>query len=111
MPINQSTPATVIVAGYAENIREQRTKEGNKLYAHDLRLQTESDGRLGVRVWLRDGDGAIPLPSVGEFVVYVAQVVERRDQQGTLRAELSAVRVVTRNDVDLLVSFLGAAKA
>ena len=107
MAINRSVYATVIVSGYVESIREQRKNSDGTVYAHDLTIHTESDGRLGVRIWLRDGAGRIELPSVGEFVAYISQVSERRDQNGQQRAELVVSRPVTPGDVDSLVSLVG----
>lgn len=110
MAINRNIPATVIVGGYVDRITEQLTsaEKGRRLYAHDLVLQTESGGNLAARIWVREGEEALPVPSVGEYVAYVASVSERRDQKGTLHAELHVRRIITPGDVDQLHSFVGA---
>lgn len=111
MAINRNTPATVLVVGYVDRISEQRKREDRALYAHDLTIETESGGKLAARVWIRDGAPAVPVPSVGEFVAYMASVSERRGQDGTLRTELHVQRAVTADDADKLNSLTSATAA
>lgn len=111
MAINRNTPATVLVVGYVDRITEQRKREDRTVYAHDLTIETESGGKLAARVWIRDGASVVEVPTVGEFVAYMASVSERRGQDGTLYTELHVQRVVEPGDVDKLHSFLGATAA
>jgi hypothetical protein len=110
MAITRTVQPTVIVAGFVDRINEQRTgaEKGHRLYAHDLTIQSENGGLLAARLWIREGEAALPLPTIGEHVAFVAQVSERRDQSGIVRAELSIVRPLADNDLDLLHSRMSA---
>lgn len=106
MAINRTLPGSVIAVGVVERITEQRTGEakGRRVYAHEITVLDDDGGRFAVRVWLREGDEAFPLPTIGEYVAYVVAISERRDNDGALRAELNVRRALTPGDLDRIHS-------
>lgn len=106
MAITRTVQPTVIASGFVIQVNEARTGEakGRRLYAHDITLQDDEGGRFAVRIWLREGADAVPVPAIGEHRSYVAAISERRDQDGTLRAELNVRRILTPGDLDMLHS-------
>lgn len=95
---------TVIVQGTVQAIEPRAIKNGERageVYKTDVTLLTSSGGQTTVEYWERNGQ---PSPVLPNALDRVALVVEISPPNGNFGASFGFVRVVTENDVDLIVS-------
>lgn len=76
MAIARTTRPTVIVAGDVVSIRERRTREDKRLFAHTVTVQQESGAQLAFDVFIPQDGPAPQLPAVGYRAAVVVSVSE-----------------------------------
>ncbi len=94
MAIGRSIRPHVILDGTVERTRELRKKKDNSVYGHEIVLKQQHDAVAAFTIY--QGNGAPPVPAVGEYVAVEASVEESRDFGTSLAFEKFAFDALDR---------------